>query len=340
MRRSRWSRTAPALLAAAAFGLVAIPATFATFASEAESAGNQIAAAADFRPPQVTAAVLGKTLGSATGFVKPGSTYYVYANVATDTGNPASGIDTVTADVASFSAGSTTAALAPGSYTAAGTSYGYRSPALTAGAAVPEGPTAFTVTATDNVLNAATLGGSAVIDSTAPQGADAQTANAGSNGLAEQGDAIVLTFSEPVEPHSILAGWSGAATNVAARIADNGLLALPTGNDTVQIYDSANKALLPLGSVDLGRGDYVSGLLGGHIRFGASGTPSTMSLSGSAVTIVLGTYGTPGLFEAFRTTAAGAGTMSWSPTATPYDRAGNTASTAATAETGAVDRDF
>jgi hypothetical protein len=229
--------------------------------------------------------------------------------------------------------------LVPGSYSAGGTSYGYRS-ASPAVAAVPEGPTAFTVTATDNALNAAMLGGSAVVDNTAPQGSDAQTANAGGKGLAEQGDAIVLTFSEPVEPHSILAGWSGAATNVVVRIADNGLLALPTGNDTVQIYDSANKAPLPLGSLDLGRGDYVSGLLGGHIRFGASGTPSTMWLSGNAVTIMLGTYATPGLFEAFRTTAGAAGTMSWAPTATPYDRAGNAASTAAAAETGAADKEF
>ena len=108
-----------------------------------------------------------------------------------------------------------------------------------------------------------------------------QTTNAGTNGLAEQSDTLVLSFSEPVEPESILAGWSGAATNVVVRVNDNGLLGLPAGNDAVQVWNAANSAALPLGTVDLGRSDYVAGLLGGNVRFGASGTPSTMTMSGN-----------------------------------------------------------
>jgi len=327
-------------LAIGAIALVAVPATFAAFAAGTESAGNSVVAASDFRAPQVKAAVLCKTVGGATGFLKQGGSYFVYANVAADTGSPASGLAGVNADVSNFTAGAAAVALSAGSFSAGGVSYGYRSAALTASAVLAAGARSFTVTATDNAANANTLTGSATVDNTAPLASDVQTTNAGTNGLAEQGDSLVLTFSEPVEPESILAGWNGGATNVVVRLLDNGILALPTGNDTVQIYNAANTAALPLGSVDLGRSDYVAGLLGGNVRFGASGTPSTMSMSGSTLTVVLGTYGSTIVVDPARGTAGGTGTAVWTPTATPYDRAANAMSTAPATESGPVDKEF
>jgi hypothetical protein len=327
-------------LAVAALVLASMPETFAAFASQTESGGSKVVAANDFRAPQVTAAVLGKSAGGATGFVKQGGGYFVYANVAADTGNPASGIAAVKADVSNVTAGSTAVALTAGSFSAGGTSYGYRSAALSADAALAAGARSFTVTATDNAANANALSGSATVDNTAPLASDVQTANAGAAGLAEQGDSLILTFSEPVEPESILAGWSGAATSVVVRLADNGILALPTGNDTVQVYNAANTTALPLGTVDLGRSDYVAGLLGGNVRFGASGTPSTMSMSGSALTVVLGTYNATIVVDPARGTAAGTGTAVWTPVATPYDRAANAMSTAPATESGAADKEF
>ena len=44
----------------------------------------------------MTSAVVAKTPGYDDSYVKQGGSYYVYANVAADTGNPASGIATVT----------------------------------------------------------------------------------------------------------------------------------------------------------------------------------------------------------------------------------------------------
>lgn len=336
-------RPLAAALAAAAISalvLAAVPVTFAAFASHTESSGNEIEAAKDFRAPQVTATVLGKSAGGASGFVKQGGEYFVYANVAADTGNPASGIAGVRADASNVTTGSTAVPLVAGSFSAGGASYGYRSDALIANAALAEGARGFTVTATDNALNAASLGGSATIDNTAPKASDVQTTNAGANGLVEQNDTLVLSFSEPVEPASILAGWSGAATNVTVRILDNSLLGLGLGNDVVQIFNAANTTALPLGSVDLGRSDYVSGLLGGVVKFGAGGTRSTMAMSGNTVTVVLGTYEGEGLGGSNRVTALGTGTAVWTPTATPYDRAANAMSTAAVNESGAADRDF
>jgi hypothetical protein len=336
-RVSRIARAAAVGGAVAALALIAIPAAFAAFAAQAQNEGDVVTAAPDFTPPAISATVVAKTLGGATGFVRKGGAYYAYANVATDTGNPASGIATVKANLAELTAGQGEAALTAGTYSAGGVSYNYRSAELTSSA--NEGVKTYSVTATDNAGNARMVEGSATVDNTVPAATDVQTANAGTNGLAEQGDSISFTFSEPIEPASILSGWNGSATNVVVRMVDNGLLGLATGNDALQVYNAANSALLPLGVVDMGRGDYVAGLLGGTITFGASGTASTMTMSANTVTVTFGTYAAVGLLVG-RTTAGGAGTMTWTPVATPYDRAGNVMSTTAAAESGTGDRDF
>ncbi|HEX5714204.1 MAG TPA: hypothetical protein VFX85_12905 [Solirubrobacterales bacterium] len=338
-------RRGPVALAAAAVGalvLAAVPAAFAAFGAKTENGGNLVTAAADFRAPQVTAVAIGKTVGGTPGFVKQGGEYFVYANVAADTGNPASGLATVRASVANITTGSTAIEMVAGAFSAGGVAYGFRSATLTATTPQAEGAKSFSVTATDNAGNAGSLGGSVTVDNTVPQASDVQTTNVGGGtvGLAEQGDTLVLTFSEPIEPQSVLAGWTGAATNVVLRINDNGLLGLPAGNDSVQIWNSANSALLPLGAVDLGRSDYVAGLLGGNVRFGASGTPSTMTMSGNTITLVLGTYNSTIIVDPGRGTAAGTGTAIWTPVATPYDRAASAMSTTPASESGAADKEF
>ncbi|MGP4058383.1 Ig-like domain-containing protein [Mycobacterium sp. 4D054] len=180
-----------------------------------------------------------------------------------------------------------------------------------------------------------------VMDNVAPAAVGVQTSNGGgTNGLLQQGDSITYTFSEPIDPASILSGWNGTSRNVVVRAYDgNILLGLLGGNDTLQVYDSANSSLLPLGTLDLGRDDYVTGLLGGTITFGASGSPSTMTMSGSTITIVLGTYDSIFL-GAGRNIALGTGTMVWTPSTTPKDLAGNALSGAPATESGTADRDF
>jgi hypothetical protein len=339
MRPPRFTTLATAGLAVLALVLGGIPSALAAFGSRADNSGNVVTAANDFRPPLVTAVAIQKSQGGSVGFLKQGGGYFVYASVAADTGNPASGIAGVQANVANLTAGATAVALVAGSFSAGGVSYNYRSAAQTANGALAEGAKAFTVTAADVAGNANELNGSVTVDNTTPKASDVQTTNAGTNGLAEQGDSLLLTYSEPIDPESVLAGWNGSATNVVVRVVDNGLLGLPLGNDAVQIFNAANTAVLPLGTVDLGRGDYASGLLGGNFRFGATGTASTMSISGNTVTIVLGTYNSSGL-DPVRSTAAGTGTAVWTPTATTHDRAANATSTAAATESGAADKEF
>jgi len=325
--------TRPAIAAAAVAALLlgtatlARPSVWGNFTATTANAGNSITAASDFRAPTVSASVLTKTAGGTVGQIKKGGTYYVYAN-ASDTGNPASGVATVTANVSTITSGSTAVALSAGSFTAGGVAYGYRSASLTAGSSLAAGSYSYSLTATDVAGNSRTQSGySVVVDNTAPSGTDVQTVNGGTtNGLAEVGDKISFSFSKAIDPSSILAGWNGSSTSVVFRL-NNGA---GSNNDTVTIYNAANATQLPLGSVNLGRADYSSA----NITFGATGTASSMAMSGNTVTITLGTQ------SAAATTAAATGTMSWTPSASATDPAGNATATTVVTESGTADKEF
>jgi hypothetical protein len=325
--------TRPALVAAAIvavlLGSAALsrPSVWGNFTAKAPNAGNAITAATDFRAPSVSASTLAKTTGGTTGQIKKGGTYYVYANVS-DTGNPASGVTGVTANVSTITSGSTAVALSAGSFTAGGVGYGYRSASLTAGTGLAAGSYSYSLTTTDAAGNSKTQSGyGVVVDNTVPAGTDVQTANgATTNGLAQAGDTISFAFSKAIDPNSILSGWSGSSTNVVLRL-NNGS---GSANDTVTAYNATNATQLPLGSVNLSRADYT----GANVTFGATGTASSMAMSGNTITITLGTQ------SAAATTAAATGTMIWTPSAAATDPAGNGTATTAVTESGAADKDF
>jgi large repetitive protein len=325
--------TRPALVAATVAAVLlgasalARQSVWGNFTSTAPNAGNSITAAADFRAPTASASAVGKTAGGIVGQIKKGGTYYVYAN-ATDTGNPASGVSTVTANVSSITSGSTAVALSAGSFSAGGVSYGYRSAALTAGSTLAAGSYSYALTLTDVAGNSKTQTGFTVtVDNTAPTGTDVQIVNTGATaGLAEAGDKITFTYSKAIDPNSILAGWNSGSTNVVVRL-NNGS---GSSNDTVTVFNSTNATQLPLGSINLGRTDYT----GANITYGATGTVSAMVMSGTTITTTLGTQ------SAAATTAPATGTMTWTPSASATDAAGNAASTTAATESGAADKEF
>lgn len=324
--RPRRQRRLALALFAALLGLAATAGVvWALYTSSARSDGNELVAAADWVAPSASASVIGKSQGGVPGYIRQGGTYLVYASVS-DSGGPASGIASVAANASAVTTAQSAAALSSGSFAIGGVAYGHRSGTLTANATLAAGTYSYSLTSKDLAGNSRTQSGyTVIVDNTAPTAADIQTANktAGTAGRPEIGDTITYTFSEPIDPHSILANWSGTATNVVVRLTN------ATG-DPLTVYDAANATQLPLGSVNLGRNDYVSSSL----TFGASGTASTMALSGNAITITLGTG------SAAATTAASTGTMSWTPSASAYDRAGNAETTTARTETGSADREF
>lgn len=302
--------------------------TMAAFSATTQNSGNSFTSDSDWTPPSVSATAVGKTAGGITGYIKASGTYYVYAQVV-DGGNPASGIATVTANTSSFDSGVTAAALTAGSYTANGVSYNYRSASLTADAVglVHTNSYAYTITSTDNGGRNQTQSGYTVTaDTVVPAGTDIQTQNkaGGNNGLAELGDKVVYTFTEQIEPVSVLSTWDGTSTNVVLNLVQNG------NNDFVQIWNAANTSQLPLGQIET-QGNYVDAT----VTFGASGTASTMEQSGGVITITLGTpSSTADLND------NGNDTQLWTPAAGATDLAGNACSISVVTELGVNDPDF
>lgn len=85
---------------------------------------------------------------------------------------------------------------------------------------------------------------------------------------------------------------------------------------------------MPFGTVNLIGTAYVTATR----DFGATGTASTMVQSGNTITVTLGTAsGTTG------TQTGGGSAMTWPPTTTLTDRAGNTCQTTTVTESGAAD---
>jgi hypothetical protein len=321
--RRRPLRFAAMVVCLAALALAGDDFTLAAFTGATGSPANRVTAAPDFLAPAVPSSVTAKSAGGTPGFIKQGGTYHVYANV-TDDGNPPSGTGTVTANVANVTTGQTAAALASGSFSVGGVSYNFRTAQLTANGSLSEGSKSYGVSATDNAANGPTLVSfSVTVDNTAPSASDVQTANGGASaGTAEPGDTVTYTFGEPIDPNSVLSGWNGASTSVVVRLINGGVL--PVTADTVQIWNAANNAQLPLGLITLPSGTYLGGLSGiDSALFGATGTASTMVMTGSTITITLGTAsGSQGA-----TAGLLAGAMSWVPSATPTDRAGNAETT-------------
>ena len=289
---------------------------------------NTFTAAASFDTvaPTVSATVISKTGLYFASFIKQGGTYYVYAN-ATDAGTPATGIASITADVSAITTGQTAAALTAGSYSVEGASYGYRSASLTANSSLTEGSKSYTLTSTDNATNSRLQTGYTVtVDNTVPSASDVQTANGGATaGTIELGDTITLTFSEVIDPESILAGWTGASTSVVVRFTNSG------SADRYAVWNAANIAQLNLGSVNT-HGDYVTT----DVTAGASGTASSMVLNTGTrtVTVTLGTIA--GTVK----NDAGNNNEGWTPSASAFDRAGNAMSTTSVTESGTSDKDF
>ena len=182
-------RVRRALLTATATVLVfAMSATAAVAAFNAitSNPANNLGTAPDFARPDVDTVdppVIKHSNGTA-GFVKAGQGYYVYGKLG-DSGNPSSGISSVTANVSSLG-GAATAALSSGSYSP----HNYRSALLTVTAGTTEGSKTFSITSSDVAANAGTDSGySVTVDNTAPAfaGAVIQKSSGGKAGFVKNG---------------------------------------------------------------------------------------------------------------------------------------------------------
>jgi hypothetical protein len=296
-------------------------ATYAAFSWTTANGANTLATDTDWTAPSGSS-VIARTTSTFGGTIAQGSTYYVYAN-ATDSGNPASGVATVTANVDNITTGQTNVALttAGGPWTIGGVSYAYRSASLTANNPLTAGSKSYTLTLTDShtPANSATQTFSVTVDNTGPTAADIQGVNqAGTAGRPDAGDVITFTFSEQMDPSSILAGWAGTSTTVRVRFENNGC----SGSDKMTILDSVGGTGVNLGQVCVG--DVVNGQ--------AVFATSAMVMNGSSVIVTMGGSDT--------TKTASNTTLSWTPSTLAKDLAGNAMSATAVNESGTLDTDF
>jgi len=154
-----------------------------------------------------------------------------------------------------------------------------------------------------------------VRDTVAPSGSDIAGANGGASRQVDNGDTLTYTFSEPVDPATVKTGWTGAATTVSV------VLTNASSRDTI-VVTGAN-----LGTVNT-EANYLQAAL----TCGAS----TMSMSGSDVTVALGGC-TP--TTAARKNAAKSAFV-WNPSASVTDLAGNPMSTTSVTESGGNQANF
>lgn len=165
------------------------------------------------------------------------------------------------------------------------------------------------------------------VDNFVPSAVDVQTANGGATpGVIEAGDTITLTYSEQINPSSIIAGWDGTGSQniyIGGTHHNQGDRLL--FHSVVSPYPTIPLATSPGLNTE---GDY----------FPTSGAnfAATLRQSGASFTITIGAL----VGGSVNATAPPAATMRWYPSGGATDFVGKAASTTWRDESGAADREF
>jgi hypothetical protein len=159
------------------------------------------------------------------------------------------------------------------------------------------------------------------VDNHPPRGTDVATGNVGTAGRLGSGDWIRFTWNEPIAPASVLAGWNGSSTAIHVHVAENG------SSDRMDFTTTGGTRLnLVLSAVDLP--------LGANFVSDATVLNATMSQTGNAITVTLGSWISGTLQN------AGAGTITWRPSSAATDVTGKPSTTTTVTEPGGSDIDF
>jgi peptidoglycan/xylan/chitin deacetylase (PgdA/CDA1 family) len=124
-------------------------------------------------------------------------------------------------------------------------------------------------------------------------------------GKAEKGDSVTFTYTEPIQPNSILAGWNGSATAVQVQLSGNNKT-----NTAVTVWKSDGSAQLPLASPMLLGAVYNNSAL---VVFNG-----TMVQTGSAITVTLGSLAS----GTVNSKAVTGGTLTWTASSGATNLAG------------------
>lgn len=177
------------------------------------------------------------------------------------------------------------------------------------------------VTDADGVATPSAVVAGRIVDNTAGRGVDIQTTNGGVAGKIDAGDTVIYTFSEQMDLSTIYAGWSGAATSGSIRV--RGLFA--------NILDISSPANVRLGTVALNATFATVFDVTGTVSISAA----TVTADGIARTVV-----TVRVLDAGANQVTTPASMTWTPSASALDLAGNPTNTATVTESGPLDLDF
>jgi hypothetical protein len=155
-----------------------------------------------------------------------------------------------------------------------------------------------------------------VRDVVAPTATDIFGTNGGTAGKIDTagGDTLVYSFSEPMDPASIQAAWSGASTTVNPSM---------VSGDTITVLPA-------LGSVSTGGAGYIGNA--GPVTCNTT----TMVMSGSTITLNLNNCLPTSRLKSGTATQ----TFSWTPSASASDQAGNPMTTTVRNEVGGPKANF
>jgi hypothetical protein len=297
-----------ALLATLLATLATVQGTRAGFTGSAQNSGATFTTVTDWEAPLVT--LTAPATASSTNSTRPalsGAAGNASGDAATVTvriysGSSATGtpVQTLTPTRTAATWTATPATLADGTYTARATQ------------ANASGNTGTSTASTF------------AVDATRPTATSIAAANKGGAGTTvgklDSGDTVTFTYSEAIDPASVLSGWNGASTAVRVRFSAG------VPNDSLTVLDASAGATVKLGSVAT-NGDYVSL---------TTTIASTMARSADGASIVV-TLGAPANVSPLAVTAKN---MSWAVAGGVKDLAGNAIGMPATPSETDSDVDF
>lgn len=298
--------------------------TVAAWTSTVDTPAGTVQAVADWVGPPIRDVRALKSEGGTPGFVRPDGQFRVCSEIAPDSGNPATGFRDLSLDLAGLAANQTRTALATPPAGACAANHNDATALLRVPAAAAAGERTVTATTRDQGGNVAVRSIPVTVDATVPNAMSFSAANGGttatSAGTVEGEDRLTFTFSEPIEPGSVIAGWSGEPTTITTTFSDGGGKPTAPNPDRLQltITQGTTTTALPItpGMVGLGR-NYV----GATFSFTST---LTRTAGGDAFTVDLGTATSPNVVR--NTTSAA---VSWAPGNALKDRAWHSAATTA-----------
>jgi hypothetical protein len=294
------------MFAALMAAVAAVQGSQAVFTASATNAGSSFATAADWDAPAVTLTTPAD--GSATNDTTP--------TLSGAAGNVTGDSTTVTVKIYSGSSATGTA-LQTKTVTRSGATWTTTASTLAVGTYTAQ------ATQTDTAGNTGTSSANTfTVDTTKPAVSSVSAANktGGTAGKIEAGDTATFSFSEAIDPASVLSGWDGTSTAVKLRFTNS-------TTDSFTVLDSNSLTNVHLGTVAT-NGNYVTTTT----TFSAT---MAMSADGKSAVVTLGTPSN------VASTANTAKNMVWTFSTSIKDLAGNTITTSPSTWTETdSDRDF